>query len=139
MKLRLNVSVRTLKALTHVDSVMVSRCVNRCVKFLNGLPLRKAVHSQKGFLIVDTTSTRVASTADKNYSGYTHQKCAKAQAIVDEEGFFVQVSDTYPGSVHNKPIWNKEAHHIPSLFQRLILADKAYAGTTGEGHSLCTT
>ena len=36
-KLRLNVSVRTLEALTGIDAVTVSRCVNRSLAFLGTL------------------------------------------------------------------------------------------------------
>lgn len=85
---------------------------------------------------VDTTSTRVASTQDSHYSGYKHHKCAKVQVIVNTAGAVLHVSKTYPGSAHDKTIWNKESSGISDLMNHLILADKAYAGAIDEGKSL---
>ncbi len=130
MKLRLNVSLRVLEALTGIDSVTLSRCVNRSLAFLGTIQFRAP--SKGEILIVDTTSTRVASTQDKSYSGYKHHKCAKAQVIVTAKGRVLHVSDTHAGSVHDKTIWNKEITNIPGLIEHLILADKAYAGAKEE-------
>ncbi len=78
MKLRLNLTVRALEALTGIDSVTVSRCVNRVPEALGALPL---AGKAPGFLLVDTTSIRVATTQKNTYSGHKHQRCAKVQVI----------------------------------------------------------
>ena len=134
MKLRCSLSVRTMEALTAVDAVTVARCVNRVVAALSLLPLAAKVLGQR--LIVDSTSVRVATTATDSYSGHKHQRCAKTQVLVREDGQVVDVSPSYAGSVHDKTIWNKEAGRLKPLFDQLVLADKAYAGAKGEHENL---
>ena len=131
MKLRLNVSVRTLEVLTGIDSVTASRCINRSLAFLGAIQFKTP--SKGKVLVVDTTSTRVASTQDSHYSGHKHHKCVKVQVIVNTAGAVLHVSKPYPESAHDKTIWNKESAGIPDLMEHLILADKAYAGAKGEG------
>jgi hypothetical protein len=134
MKLRQSLTVRSMEALTGVDSVTVSRCVNRVVSVLELLPLAKKVLG--GQLITDTSSMRIGTTGTDAYSGHKHQRCAKVQALVREDGQIVDVSQAYAGSVHDKTIWNKEADRLKPLFDHLVLADKAYAGAKGEGEWL---
>jgi hypothetical protein len=133
MKLRTNLTVRSMEALTGVDAVTVSRCVNRVVAVLGLLALAGKASGQ---LIVDTTSIRVASSSRKSYSGHKHQRCAKTQVLVRDDGQVVHVGETFEGSVHDKTIWNKEAKALKPLFDQLVLADKAYAGAAGEAQYL---
>lgn len=137
MKLRLNLTVRALEALTGIDAVTVSRCVARVTAALGELPLAKrALNNPMSMLLVDTTSSRVATTQLKAYSGYKHHRCAKVQVLSDEAGQVVDVSPAYEGSVHDKTIWNKQVARVRPLLDRLVLADKAYAGATGESQHL---
>lgn len=133
MKLRQNLTVRSLQAITGIDAVTISRCVNRIILILGRRPLAAKT---MGCLLVDTTSARVATTQLKAYSGYKHHRCAKLQVIASEDGRIVDVSSSFAGSVHDKSIWNKEATRIKHLFSQLVLGDKAYAGGTGEGECL---
>jgi hypothetical protein len=134
MKLRCNLSVRSMEALTAVDAVTVARCVNRVVAVFSQLPLAAKVRGPR--LIVDSTSVRVATTSADSYSGHKHQRCAKTQVLVREDGQVVDVSPAYAGAVHDKTIWNKEAGRLKPLFDQLVLADKAYAGASGEKEHL---
>ena len=81
-------------------------------------------------LVVDSTSTRVRTTAEGWYSGYKKQRVAKVQIICDEAGKVHRVSRTYQGSVHDMTIWNREFSAVPK--GATVLADKAYAGGKGE-------
>lgn len=129
MKLRCNLTVRSMEALTGVDAVTVSRCVNRITATLRLLPL---AGKTKGQLVVDSTSCRVSTTNVSAYSGHKHQRCAKFQLISRVDGQIVAVSPTHVGSVHDKTIWNQELAGLKHLFDQLVLADKAYAGAAGE-------
>jgi hypothetical protein len=131
-KLRLNLSVRALEALTGIDSVTVSRCVLRVTAALGELPLAQA----RGGLVVDSTHVRAATTERSAYSGYKHHRCAKVQLIAQPDGQVVAVSRAVPGSVHDKTLWNKERHGLKHLVGHLVLADKAYVGASGEGEQL---
>lgn len=133
MKLKLNLSTRSLEAITGVDSVTLSRYVNRVSRVLGHVPLRSI---PQGALLVDSTSCRVATTEAKSYSGHKHQRCAKVQVMCDEAGMVVDVGSSHAGSVHDKTMWNKEAPRIRDLLSTLVLADKAYAGAEGEGLAL---
>ncbi len=82
-------------------------------------------------LVVDTTSVRVGTTDVTWYSGHRKRHVAKVQALCDGRGGDHSVSGTYPGSRHDKTIWNLEFPNLPRCER--ILADKAYAGATGEG------
>jgi hypothetical protein len=95
MKLRLNLTLRALEALTGIDSVTVSRCVNRVLAALGTLPL--AGKAAGGLLLVDPTSVRVATTQENAYCGYKHHRCAKVQVIASAGGQVVAVSPAAPG------------------------------------------
>jgi hypothetical protein len=85
-------------------------------------------------LIVDTTATRVRCSDPEWYSGHKKQRVAKVQVLCDANGIVHSVSTVYPGSVHDKTIWNREFSAVPSGVT--ILADKAYAGGDGMDGSL---
>jgi hypothetical protein len=87
-------------------------------------------------LVVNTTSTRVATTEQRAYSGYKHHRCAKVQVVSREDGQVVDVSDAVEGSVHDKTVWNRNIERLKPLFEKLVLADKAYAGAAGENEHL---
>jgi hypothetical protein len=88
------------------------------------------------WLIVDTTSTRVRSTSVAHYSGYKHHRCSKVQVIVADSGMVLDVSAAYPGSVHDKAIWDRELPRVRPLLTCPTLGDKAYAGGSGEWETL---
>ncbi len=69
-------------------------------------PLNRSV------LIVDSTSARVASREAKAYSGYRDHRCAKVHVVTRKDGQIVDVSQRYPGSGHDKRIWNIEATRL---------------------------
>jgi hypothetical protein len=77
MELRLTFSVRALEALTAPGSGTVSRCVSRVTSALGSLPLSKA----QGWLVVDSTRVRAATTELSACSGYKHPRCEKVQLI----------------------------------------------------------
>jgi hypothetical protein len=76
MKVRLNLTVRSMEAITGVDSVTVARSINRVIEIIGKLPLASR---STGMLVVDTSSIRVATTDTDSYSGHKHQRCAKVQ------------------------------------------------------------
>ncbi len=100
---------------------------------LGALPL---AGKAPGFLLVDTTSIRVATTQKNAYSGHKHQRCTKVQVIARDDGQVVAVGPGAPGSVHDKTLWNRERGNLRHLLGQLTLADKAYAGAAGEGEHL---
>ena len=134
MKLRQSLTVRSMEALTGVDACTVARCVNRVIAALGALPLARKVLGAR--LIVDSTSIRVTTTRVDAYSGHKHHRCAKSQVLVRDDGQVVDVSASYVGSVHDKTSWNKEAPRLKHLLDQLVLADKAYAGASGEKEHL---
>ena len=134
MKLRHNLTGRALEALAGIDAVTLSRYVRKVTAFLGALPLR--AQPAQGFLLVDTTSVRVGSTDRRSFSGHKHQRCAKVQVIADEAGFVQHSGAAWPGSVHDKTIYNKERVNLGEALGTLILADKAYAGAHDEGAGL---
>jgi hypothetical protein len=81
-------------------------------------------------MIVDTTATRVRCTDRVWHSGHKRQRVAKVQVLCDASGIVHCVSGTYPGSAHDKTIWNGEFGAVPK--GAVVLADKAYAGGIGE-------
>jgi len=133
MKIRQNLTVRSMEAITGMDAVTVSRCINRVIAVIGNLPLAKKAD---GLLVVDTSSIRVATTDKESYSGHKHQKCAKVQVLARSDGQVVDVGDSNRGSTHDKTIWNREHPRLKHLFDQLVLADKAYAGAKGEGQYL---
>lgn len=92
-------------------------------------PVHEADH-----LIVDTTSTRVRTGDVQFYSGYKKQRVVKVQVICCDKGVVRHVSNHYPGSIHDKRIWDLEFPGIPR--HHAILADCAYAGALGDGSFL---
>lgn len=134
MKLRHNLTGRALEALAGIDSVTLSRYVRKVTALLCTLPLR--MHQPQGFLLVDTTSVRVGSTDRRSFSGHKHQRCAKVQVIADEAGFVQHSGAAWPGSVHDKTIYNREQVSLGEALGTLILADKAYVGAFNEGEGL---
>ena len=133
MKIRQNLTVRSMEAITGMDAVTVSRCLNRVIAVIGQMPL---AGKAAGLLVVDTSSIRVATTDQKSYSGHKHQRCAKVQVVARADGLIVDVGQSNKGSTHDKTIWNKEHGRLKHLFDQLVLADKAYAGAIGEGQYL---
>lgn len=133
LKLRWNVSYRALEALTGVDAVTLSRYVQKVTAALNRLPLRARA---AGCLLVDTTSVRVACTSLAAYSGHKHQRCAKVQLVCDEAGAIVHVGRAWPGSVHDKTVYERERVTLARTLRAPMLADKAYAGVHDDGAGL---
>ena len=134
MKLRHNLTGRALGALAGIDAVTLSRYVRKVTALLGTLPLR--MQQPQGFLLVDTTSVRVGSSAPSSYSGHKHQRCAKVQVIADEAGFVQHSGAAWPGSVHDKTAYNKERVSLGEALGTLMLADKAYVGAFNEGEGL---
>lgn len=85
-------------------------------------------------LIVDTTSTRIRTTDHRWYSGHKKRHVAKVQVLCDERGIIQSVSKTYPGSIHDEAIWDREFDY-QSVCSK-VPADKAYAGGKGENEVL---
>jgi len=134
MKLRHNLTMRVMQALTGIHAVTISRYVLRVTKALGEFPL--ATGNAGASLIVDSTNVRTACREQSAYSGYKHHRCAKVRVIVREDGQIVDVSKSYPGAAHDKTIWNKEARRVLPRLRGKVLADKAYAGAIGEGEML---
>lgn len=122
-----------MQAITGIASATISRCVLRVAQALGEMPLAPL---NRSVLIVDSTSARVASREAKAYSGYKHHRCAKVQVVTRKDGQIVDVSQSYPGSVHDKRIWNVETTRLLPMLRGKVLADKAYAGAAGEGSLL---
>ena len=134
MKLRHNPDYRTLETLCGVDSVTASRMVIRVV---NALVLSKKLPNTGGrWFIVDSTTVRVNGSGSKLYSGYKHHKGVKAQVLVSNTGDIVDIAGYAPASVHDKTLWNRSFYRLKPNLDRLILADKAYAGVKGENKIL---
>ena len=100
MKLRHNLTGRAVEALAGIDAVTLSRYVRKVTALLGTLPLR--ARPAQGFLLVDTTSVRVGSSAPSSHSGHKHQRCAKVQVIADEAGFVQHSGAAWLGTVHGK-------------------------------------
>lgn len=133
MKFKLSLSGRALEALSGVDAVTLSRYVLKVTAALGALPLSK---KPQGFLLVDTTSVRVGSRRRDSYSGHKHQRCAKVQVVCDEAEQIAAVGRAWPGSVHDKTVFERERCKLAQTLQAVMLADKAYAGCPGEGSQL---
>src|SRR5690606_25746078 len=89
----------------------------------------KATFQPSPCLIVDTTSTRARTTNRAYYTSYKKARVMKVQVLCDPSGYVHSVSAAYPGSVHDKVIWD-ETYQRSSKY--VVLADKAYAGAAGE-------
>jgi hypothetical protein len=128
MRMRTALPPRLMARLFVVDHVTLWRCCNRVIE-----ALAKMFETRSGAkqLIVDTTSTRVRCTDLVWYSGHRQQRVAKVQVLCNADGVINSVSPAYPGSVHDKTIWNGEFRSVPH--GATVLADKAYAGGAGEG------
>lgn len=134
MKMRHNLSGQAVEALTGVDAVTLSRYVHKVLEAVAQLPLSRS--KAHGCLLVDSTSVRVRSRSRDSYSGHKHQRCAKVQVIVDEQGMACHVGRSWPGSVHDKTVYEREKVSLAQTFNTLMLADKAYAGVFDEGAAL---
>lgn len=132
LKLRLNLTVRAIAALTGMPVATTARAIHRVVRCLADAGLGQP---SAQMLIVDTTSVRIGSSELKACSGHKHHRCAKVQVVATANGAIVDVSDSYPGSVHDKRIWDAEASRF-ALGDVVVLGDKAYAGGHGEGVTL---
>ena len=120
-----------------LDAVTAYRDVRRILSKISALALKAPKGSAlSGFLIVDSTGTRVRSTDLKDHSGHKHHKRRKCQAIVTESGEIVSVSKAFAGSVHDKRIWNEAYGATHATLKQVVLADKAYVGAKGEGELL---
>lgn len=117
-----------------MDATTLHRYVRRVCRVLAGLPLSQ--RTQSGFLVVDSTGTRVRSTDPKDHSGHKHHKRRKCQIIVNSERKIVAVSSAFAGSVHDKTIWNYSYDASEPVLDRVVLGDKAYAGGKAEGSTL---
>ena len=137
IKLRLDLPYRTIEVMFRLDAVTAYRDVRRVLAMLSALALKAPKGSAlSGFLIVDSTGTRVRSTDLKDHSGHKHHKRKKCQAIVTEAGEIVSVSVAFAGSVHDKRIWNEAYGATHATLKQVVLADKAYVGAKGEGQLL---
>jgi hypothetical protein len=56
--------------------------------------------------------------------------------VIRKDGRVVDVSQSYPGAVHDKKIWNMEADRLLPAMRGGVLGDKAYTGGIGEGSRL---
>lgn len=131
MRLRTALPLRLMAHLFAVAHVTLWRYCIRVVALLSG---RFESPSGATELIVDTTSTRVRCADRVWHSGHKRQRVAKVQVLCDADGVVHSVSQAYPGSVHDKTIWNGEFAALPT--DVTVLADKAYAGGAGEGQVL---
>jgi hypothetical protein len=131
MRMRTALPLRLMARLFVVDHVTLWRCCERVINTLAEM-FEAPVGARN--LIVDTTSTRVRCTDLAWYSGHRKQHVAKVQVLCNADGVISSVSPAYPGSVHDKTIWNSEFGNLPH--GTTVLADKAYAGATGEGSVL---
>lgn len=68
--------------------------------------------------------------------GRPYQRCAKVQLVCDEAEQIAAVGRAWPGSVHDKTVFDKEGVRLADTLKSVMLADKAYAGATGEGSAL---
>ena len=147
IKLRLDLPYRTIEVMFRIDAVTAYRDVRRILSKISALALKAPKGSAlSGFLIVDSTGTRVRSTALRDHSGPArgrcrvhrpgHHKRRKCQAIVTESGEIVSVSVAFAGSVHDKRIWNEAYGATHATLKQVVLADKAYVGAKGEGQLL---
>lgn len=132
LKLRINLTVRAIAALTGMPVATTARAIHRVIRWIADSGLGQ--HSTQ-MLIVDTTSVRIASSDIRAYSGHKHHRCAKVQVVATANGAITDVSDSYPGSMHDKRIWDAEASRL-ALVDAVVLGDKAYAGGRGEGVTL---
>ena len=134
IKLRGESAYRTLEIYLGLSFVTLHRYTNRVCELLASFPLFKKMDCQ--YLIVDGTCSRVRSSDSDNYSGHKHHKNRKVQMIINDKRRVVSVSKCYAGAVHDKTIWNKEFDSLKHLLDRIVLADKGYAGGTGENKIL---
>lgn len=135
IKLRLDMPYRAIEIMVRLDAVTLHRYVQRIVSALSALALQPDTGAPlKGFLIVDSTGTRVRSTDIKDHSGHKHHKRRKCQAVVTEAREIVSVSRAFAGSVHDTRIWNEVFGATKP--DRLVLADKGYVGARGEDEVL---
>ncbi len=127
MRLRTSLPLRLMSSLFCINHVTLWRWCKRVTDIL-----AQQFEPRDGTigLIVDTTSTRVRSTDRASYTAYKKMHVSKVQVLCDATGRIHHVSGSYPGSVHDKTIWNKEVSNIPNNAH--VLADKAYAGADGE-------
>ena len=76
--------------IVHLAKLFKAVMSKKSLAFLGAIQFKAP--SQGEVLVVDTTSTRVASTQDSHYSGYKHHKCAKVQVIVNTAGAVLHIS-----------------------------------------------
>ncbi len=133
VKLRGNDAYRTLAIHLKIPHVTLHRYTLRICALLAGRSLRPEGLTGHGWLIVDSTCSRVRSMEQADYSGYKHHRSRKVQVIVDDLWRIVDVSKAYSGAVHDKVIWNRESGRVRASLDRPTLGDKAYAGGEGEG------
>ena len=134
IKFRSDLPYRTLEFLLNIDAVTISRYVLTACKLLTQIPLQ--LNKNYDYLIVDCTGNRVRSRDLKNFSGHKHYTSRRVQAVVTDGNEIVDISTDYHGSAHDKTIWNKEYRRIEAQLDKIILADKAYAGCKGENQQL---
>jgi transposase len=130
IRLRSALPLRLLATIFCINHVTLWRYCRMVIETLSQRFDQNIVEAPIKCLIVDSTSTRVRTTADGWYSGYKKQRVAKVQVMCDETGRVHHVSQSYRGSVHDMTIWNREFDAVP--YGVTVLADKAYAGGKGE-------
>ena len=86
-----------------IDHVTLWRHCRRATQIMAGFfePV-----GPSGVTVVDTTSISVATTDVAWYSGHKKRHVAKIQVVCDLGGAIRSVSRGYPGSIHDKTIWN---------------------------------
>jgi len=133
-RLKTALPLRLIAALFFIQLTTLFRHCRRLTMLLATLHEREKPAHEVDHLIVDTTSTRAKTGDVKFYSGYKKQRVVKVQVLCCNEGLVRHVSNGHPGSIHDKRIWNLEFPGIPR--HHAILADRAYAGATGDGSFL---
>ena len=133
-RLKTALPLRFISTLFSIPLTTLFRRCRRLAHLLADLHERDAPAHEADHLIVDTTPTRVRSTDLRYYRGYKKQRVGKVRVVCCANGFVRSVSPGYPGSVHDKTIWEKEVTNAPT--HHTILADRAYAGATGDGSFL---
>jgi hypothetical protein len=123
MKLRGDLSFRTLSVMTGIPSSTLHRWFTRLIRTMAKVfELEDRREDAGQLLVVDTTSVRVRSTASADWSGYRNQRCRKIQMLVGIDGAglrrLVSVSGDHPGSVHDKVIWDREYDAVQSHLDR---------------------
>jgi len=131
LRLRTALPLRLVARMLHMSHATLWRICNRGIRIMAEAFNMERSNSPQDELIVDTTSVRIGTRGKEWYSGHRKRHVAKVQMLCDARGVVRSVSEAYPGSRHDKTIWNGEFPNLPGCSR--ILGDRAYAGAKGEG------